>query len=348
MRGERPGAQRNGASERRLELSLQGTLPERTYKTMSKLNIDASSLLISLLAAAFGFSLLPGPFAWMASIGGLILAIVLLAYDREDYRSVAESLAYGAVVALCLTLASGVLMKIISSNQGQGTSFEGRLGGEWMPFLWLGTTILLWVIDRSRMSGRVQYGTALPAGGTPFSFAAPPPAPAPAAPVQAPAAASIATTLPIHEQPRATFTRPSFGGPAAETPTRVEAPAPAPVFDTSTPSGLEPAAVVPAFSQPQPPAPAALPATPPPPAPTLAPVPHGKEAMIYVTLVGEGMNVLRAVRAEALGRDYYRIVDEMPEGEVWQFGPGQVVRCKKKNLSSGKAMVAMEEAQRAS
>ena len=70
--------------------------------------------------------------------------------------------------------------------------------------------------------------------------------------------------------------------------------------------------------------------------------------MIYVTLVGEGLNVLRSVRAEHLGRDFYRIVDPMPEGETWQFEPGHVVRCKKKNLSSGKALVAIEEAPRAS
>ena len=68
--------------------------------------------------------------------------------------------------------------------------------------------------------------------------------------------------------------------------------------------------------------------------------------MIYVTLVGEGLNVLRAVRAEHLGRDYYKITEAMPDGETWQFGPGQVVRAKKKNLSSGKAMVATEEAPR--
>jgi hypothetical protein len=73
----------------------------------------------------------------------------------------------------------------------------------------------------------------------------------------------------------------------------------------------------------------------------------GKETMIYVSLLGEGLNVLRSVRAESLGRDYYRIIEDMPEGETWQFQPGQVVRCKKKNLSSGKAMVAMEEAPRA-
>jgi hypothetical protein len=95
-------------------------------------------------------------------------------------------------------------------------------------------------------------------------------------------------------------------------------------------------------------APPPPPPTPAPPPPQAVPIPPGKEATIYVTLVGEGLNVLRAVRAEHLGRDYYRIVEETPEGETWQFGAGQVVKCKKKNLSSGKAMVAIEEAQRAS
>jgi hypothetical protein len=68
--------------------------------------------------------------------------------------------------------------------------------------------------------------------------------------------------------------------------------------------------------------------------------------MIYVSLIGEGLNLMRSVRAEHLGRDFYRIIDAMPEGETWEYGPGQVVRCRKQNLSSGKAMVAFEEAPR--
>jgi hypothetical protein len=71
-----------------------------------------------------------------------------------------------------------------------------------------------------------------------------------------------------------------------------------------------------------------------------------KEAMVYVGLVGEGLNVMRSVRAEHLGRNYYKIVEPMPEGERWQYGPGQVVRCEKKKLSTGKALVAVEEAPR--
>ena len=86
------------------------------------------------------------------------------------------------------------------------------------------------------------------------------------------------------------------------------------------------------------PPPSAL--SPPLPAPaTYAP----PEATIYVALVGEGISCLRSVKAEHQSRDIYRITEEMPENEMWKYQPGQVVRCKKQNLSSGKALVAFEE-----
>jgi hypothetical protein len=85
---------------------------------------------------------------------------------------------------------------------------------------------------------------------------------------------------------------------------------------------------------------AAMPATP-------VPASSGKEVSIYVNMMGEGMSVLRAVRAEHLGRDFYIIVDEMPADETWEYATGQVVRCRKKNLSNGKGLVAYEEAPRA-
>lgn len=154
-----------------------------------------------------------------------------------------------------------------------------------------------------------------------------------------------------------------------------EAGVPKPVSFSGTSYGggyLEPQAMAAAAAAPTPhpsftpapvmsaPAPVAQPvaAPPPPPAPApitdsnvaatpVPPVLKGKEVTIYVNMVGEGMNVLRSVRAEHLGRDFYIIVDEMPADENWEFMPGQVVRCKKKNLSNGKGMVAYEEAPRA-
>jgi hypothetical protein len=39
------------------------------------------------------------------------------------------------------------------------------------------------------------------------------------------------------------------------------------------------------------------------------------------------------VAAEHVGGDAYRIVEETPEGEEWQFKTGTVVRCRMQNLS---------------
>jgi hypothetical protein len=145
----------------------------------------------------------------------------------------------------------------------------------------------------------------------------------------------------------------AYSQPIASPPPPVAQPKPqafsaaAPLMSTPAPQpAMEPV--------PPPPPPIASELPPPPPPVTgstvAAPVPPiltGKEVNIYVNMVGEGMNVLRSVRAEHLGRDFYIIVDEMPADENWEYVPGQVVRCKKKNLSNGKGMVAYEEAPRA-
>jgi hypothetical protein len=68
-----------------------------------------------------------------------------------------------------------------------------------------------------------------------------------------------------------------------------------------------------------------------------------EETMIYVDVIGQGISFMRSVRAEHVARDIYRIVDSMPPDETWRYQPGQTVRCKKRKLSSGKAMVAFEE-----
>jgi hypothetical protein len=90
----------------------------------------------------------------------------------------------------------------------------------------------------------------------------------------------------------------------------------------------------------------------PPPKPVEAkpppPVQKGTPATIYLNLVGTGIACLRSVKAEHLGRDFYRITEAIPQGEAWEFQTGQIVRCRKKTLSSGKAMVAYEEAPHAS
>jgi|GEM_PF-2028689 len=132
----------------------------------------------------------------------------------------------------------------------------------------------------------------------------------------------------IPEFPSSTAASPDLSAPAPRVQTAPEPPfTPAAPFQ---PSPMQTAPVEPPRTQPP---------------PVLAR--PGKETMIYVNLIGEGLNVLRTVRAEHLGRDFYKIIETMPEGETWEYQPGQVVRCKKKNLSSGKGLVATEEAPRA-
>ena len=56
-------------------------------------------------------------------------------------------------------------------------------------------------------------------------------------------------------------------------------------------------------------------------------------AEIYIKLLDEGVDVWRPVLAEHLGGDSYQLIGKPPEGEVWPFAPGDVVRCEKRHLS---------------
>ncbi len=335
---------------------------------MPKSQVDSTGLLVAVVALAVTLTLLAGPFLWLGSICGLALVFLILGFDRESYRTGFESLGFSAVVALSLTEAVTVIFRVLEGSFAQPAPIEGRIGSEWMPAIWLFFTLVFWPIDRARMSGRVQQPVARTSTLAPVLFSpspmppTPPPpavpepprpivrepvAPQPAAPAPTPPAPAQAAVSHPATSLRATFTQPAFAEavhePAAGAP-YIPPPTPPPAY--APPS--QPVQSQPVQTQPPPayapPAPASVA---PAPVPQPIAVPSGKETMIYVTLVGEGLNVLRAVRAEHLGRDYYKIVDEMPEGETWQYRPGQVVRCKKKNLSSGKAMVATEEAQRA-
>jgi hypothetical protein len=119
--------------------------------------------------------------------------------------------------------------------------------------------------------------------------------------------------------------------------------APQQVFPTPVPVVSAEATVVSAEAIP---AAVAIP-QPPVQAPPVQTVPRGTPATVYLNLVGTGIACLRSVKAEHLGKDFYRITEEVPQGEAWEFPTGAVVRCRKKTLSSGKAMVAYEEAPRA-
>ena len=256
---------------------------------MNKSPVDATALAAAAIAVAAGALLLSTPFAFLGSVAGLVLLILLLSYDEEGYRSIVQSLAYAGVCALCLALAAVIPYQYV---YGMPTPHEPQLVNKWLPLTWVFGWLLFSVIDRARMSGRTT-ANVLPGAATLGSVLSPPPA-VRATPVQ-PASSPVIDVPPPGQPPTPHLVR-------DETP--ISAPAP-----------------------------------PPPPAPVLT--------EIYVHITGESLNMMRTVQAEHVGRDYYRIVDTMPENEMWQFTPGMVVRCRKQNLSTGKALVAFEEAKRA-
>jgi hypothetical protein len=64
---------------------------------------------------------------------------------------------------------------------------------------------------------------------------------------------------------------------------------------------------------------------------------------IYVALANEGTSVWRPVQAVPIGDNVFRIAPtEVPDGEEWEFAPGSIVRCERRSLSSGPALVAIE------
>jgi hypothetical protein len=58
---------------------------------------------------------------------------------------------------------------------------------------------------------------------------------------------------------------------------------------------------------------------------------------IYVSLIDEGTDVWRPVRAKQFGPDIFQIPleTEIPEEEFWEFQPGEMVKCKEAKLMEG-------------
>jgi hypothetical protein len=69
----------------------------------------------------------------------------------------------------------------------------------------------------------------------------------------------------------------------------------------------------------------------------------GEPLTVYVALRNEGTSVWRPVAAELAGRGLYRLIGPIPQGEAWEFQPGEVVRCQERSFAgSVRALVAVE------
>jgi hypothetical protein len=279
---------------------------------MTNSRVDAVALFAAMIVAGLGLMLLTGQLAWLSSIVGFVLLLTIFAYDREGYRSVFQSLAFSGVCGFCLVLAAAAGLRIWAvQNESSGPNARGavdQLAVLWLPLTWTCATVIFWAIDRARMKNRETARSEYGAENV----------------TRARGKLSIVgDAAPIRRAEVVMEERPVAPNPQP-TPVSVVQNEVGPVPVSGPPSAPPPEAI----------------------SPSAVPVRPLKEAMVYVGLVGEGLNVMRSVRAEYLGRNYYKIVESMPEGERWEYGPGQVVRCEKKRLSSGKALVAVEEAPR--
>jgi hypothetical protein len=285
---------------------------------MATSRVNLSTLVVALIA---GLVILHETQNILTSVAGLTLLVAIFAFGQDNTRTSTQSFAFALICGLALLCTCSYALK---SLFGPLVFFSGQ--DVLPPLFWLAASTMFWFVDRSHSeSGQPQPQLQ------PVSFSG-------------------------YTQPQPVAPPPQPAGPRPTYETRPFTPAPVIV---SAPPPPPPPAVEPEV-EPEPvyaaPAPVAAPSAPTAPVPAAAPVPlaapilpalTGKEVNIYVTMLGEGMNVLRTVRAQHLGRDFYVIVDEMPSDENWEFVPGQVVRCKKKNLSNGKGLVAFEEAPRA-
>jgi len=277
---------------------------------MTNSRIDAIALFAAMVAAGLGLMLLAGPLAWVSSIAGIILLFILFAYDREGHRSVFQSLAFAAVCGFCVVLAAAAALRFWAAHNelsGANAPVVQPFAVQWLPLVWACLTVVFWAIDRSRMTNREAPRSEHSGEAV----------------TRARSRLSIVGE-PVPAQPAEVVMEQRPAAPAP--PLSVVQSEPAPVSAPKPENA--PAPYTEAVTQPS------------------GPVRPLKEAMVYVGLVGEGLNVMRSVRAEHLGHNYYRIIESMPEGETWEYGPGQVVRCEKKKLSSGKALVAVDEAPR--
>jgi len=71
---------------------------------------------------------------------------------------------------------------------------------------------------------------------------------------------------------------------------------------------------------------------------------RSEHSTVYVELLDEGTKCWRPVSAERLSEDTYRIEDTVPEGESWQFQPGEIVRCKERLFGDASGLAAFESA----
>jgi hypothetical protein len=66
---------------------------------------------------------------------------------------------------------------------------------------------------------------------------------------------------------------------------------------------------------------------------------------VFVALVDEAVACWRPTSARHLGEDRYLLSGPIPEGEIWEFQPGETVRCREWIFQDGTVgLVAFQHA----
>lgn len=71
-----------------------------------------------------------------------------------------------------------------------------------------------------------------------------------------------------------------------------------------------------------------------------------KTAEIYVSLLEEGTPTARPTQAIPLSNGLFKILPTSnydPEDEIWEFLPGSIVRCEKRNYRGDDYLLAVEK-----
>ena len=68
---------------------------------------------------------------------------------------------------------------------------------------------------------------------------------------------------------------------------------------------------------------------------------------VYVALLDEAVECWRPVDAKHMVEDQYLLCGPIPAGDVWEFRPGEIVRCRERTFQDGASgLVAFAPVQR--
>src|SRR5450755_3703561 len=101
---------------------------------MQKSEASGLTLFAVLIAGALFRTLPIGPIFWISSLAGLVLLVILFAYEGENQRTFWQSTGFAAVCGFCLLLAVGNLPILLAPQMQNSVYFS--------PLTWIAGSIL--------------------------------------------------------------------------------------------------------------------------------------------------------------------------------------------------------------